>query len=87
MLRVLISEAILMSTFNIWRGDSNEYPQHMFLGDSNGHPQHMFLWRTDENYPLIIIKYLPYLFFWICKDNLLHIITVLSNGYLEFRGQ
>ena len=32
-----------------WRGDSNEYQQHMFL------------WRTDENYPSIIIKYPPYL--------------------------
>ena len=28
------------------------------------YPQHMFLWRTDENYPLIIIKYPPYLFHW-----------------------
>ena len=35
-----------------WRGDSNEYPQHMFL------------WRTKENYPLIITKYPPYLFHW-----------------------
>ena len=24
---------------------------------------HMFLWRTDENYPSVIIKYPPYLFF------------------------
>ena len=31
-----------------WRSESNEYPQHIF-----------FLWRTDENYPLIISKYLP----------------------------
>ena len=23
----------------------------------------MFLWRTDENYPSVIIKYLPYLVF------------------------
>ena len=53
------------------RGDSNEYPQHMFFveaflifcrGDSNEYPQHMFLWRSDENYPLIITKYPPYLF-------------------------
>ena len=43
---------ILMSTHNIcfWRGDSNEYPQHMFSC------------RTDENYPSIIIKCPPYLF-------------------------
>ena len=34
-----------MSTHNIFfhRGDSNEYPQHKFL------------WRTEENYPSIII--------------------------------
>ena len=32
-------------------------------GDSNEYPQHMFLWRTDENYPSIIIKYPPYLSF------------------------
>ena len=35
---------------NICKGDCNEYPQHMFL------------WRTDKNYPSIIIKYPPYLF-------------------------
>ena len=34
-------------------------------GDSNEYPQDMFLWRTDENYPSIIIKYPPYLFHWI----------------------
>ena len=38
-----------MSTHNICRGDSNEYPQHMFL------------WRNKQNYPLIITKY-PHLF-------------------------
>ena len=31
-------------------------------GDSNENQQHMFLWRTDENYPSIILKYPPYLF-------------------------
>ena len=44
-----LGEAILMSTHNTFlrrtQGDSNEYPQHMFL------------WRTLENYSLIIIKY------------------------------
>ena len=42
-------------------------------GDSNEYPEHMFLWRTDENYPSIIIKYPPYLFFWksnTCKINI-----------------
>ena len=29
--------------------------------DSNEYPQHMFLWRTDKNYPSVIIKYPPYL--------------------------
>ena len=33
-------------------------------GDSNEYPQHMFLWRTGENYPSVIIKYPPYLFYW-----------------------
>ena len=35
-----------------WRGNSNEYPQHM-------------LWRTNENYPRIIVKYLSYLIHWV----------------------
>ena len=34
-----------------------------YAGDSNEYPQHMFLWRTDENYFSIIIRYPPYLFF------------------------
>ena len=33
------------------------------LGDSNEYPQHMFLQRTEENYPSINIKYPPDLFF------------------------
>ena len=55
------------------QGDSNEYPQHMFLccgyslespqqGDSNEYTQYMFLWRNKQNYPLIITKYPPDLF-------------------------
>ena len=35
-----------------WRGNSNEYPQHLFL------------WRNKQSYPLIITKYPPYLFHW-----------------------
>ena len=31
-------------------------------GDSNEYPQHMFLWSNKQNYPLIITKYPPYLF-------------------------
>ena len=34
-------------------------------GDSNEYPQHTFLWRTGKNYPSIIIKYPPYLLFWV----------------------
>ena len=34
-----------MSTHNIGRGDSNEYPQHRFL------------WRNKQNYLLFITKY------------------------------
>ena len=45
---------------NICCGYSLELP---WRGDSNEHPQHMFLWITDENYPSIIVKYPPYLFF------------------------
>ena len=33
-------------------------------GDSNEYPQYMFLWRIDENYPSIVIKYPLYLVFW-----------------------
>ena len=25
----------------------------------------MFLWKNKQNYPLIFIKYVPYLFYWI----------------------
>ena len=38
---------------------SLESPQR---GDSNGYPQHMFLRRSKQNYPLIITKYPSYLF-------------------------
>ena len=40
-------EAVLMSTHNI----------RFSWGDSNKYPQHMFLWRMDKNDPSIIIKY------------------------------
>ena len=33
--------------------------------DSTDYPQHMFLWRTEEKYPLIIIKYPSHLFQWL----------------------
>ena len=36
-------------------------------GDSNEYPQHMFLWRNKKKYPLIITKYPPYLFYCLRK--------------------
>ena len=36
---------------------------HNSRGDSNEYPQHVFLWRTDDTYPSVIIKYPPDLFF------------------------
>ena len=45
---------------DVLSGFSLESPQ---LGNSDEQPQHMFLWKTGENYPQIIIKYPPYLFF------------------------
>ena len=39
-------------------------------GDSDKYQQHTFLWRTDENYPSIIIKYPPYLFHWYFHEKL-----------------
>ena len=32
----------------------------------------MFLWRNNENYPLIILKYLLYLFHWVLKTEQEH---------------
>ena len=46
---------------NICCGYSLESPH---WGDSNEYPQHMFLRRNKQNYPLIITKYPPYLFHW-----------------------
>ena len=42
-------------------GDSNEYPKQWWRGDSSEYPQHTCLCRTEEKYPLIIIKYSHYL--------------------------
>ena len=49
-------------------GYSLESPPHR--GDSNEYPQQMFLLRTIENYPLIIINYPPHLFY--CWHNTVH---------------
>ena len=44
--------ALIRIARNICCGYSLESPRR---GDSNEYPQHMFLWRTIENYPLMII--------------------------------
>ena len=49
----------------IAEGYSLELPQR---GDSNEYPQHMFLWRNKQNYPIIITKYPSYLI--ICSTDL-----------------
>ena len=54
---------------NICCGYSLESPR---WGNSNEYPQHMFLWRTDKNYFLIIIKYPPYLFHWFPLTGVWH---------------
>ena len=46
-------DAFVTDTGEARRGATNEYPQHMFL------------WRNNQNYPLIVTKYPPYLFY--CK--------------------
>ena len=54
----------------------------MLWGDSNEYPQHMFLWRTDKNYPSVIIKDPPYLF----DDNkriIFHISPLKHNLQLS----
>ena len=43
-------------------------------GDSIECPQHICLWRTYKNYPSVIIKHPPYLFFW--RNSLARAFTV-----------
>ena len=47
----------------------------------------MFLWRTEENYPSVIIRYPPSLFF--CDTHRLFVISVivvsLEGGNVEFK--
>ena len=52
--------------------------------DSNEYPQHMFLWSNKQNYPLIITKYPPYLFF---RINTVNLLSSLHNfSILEVLG-
>ena len=55
-------------------------------GDSNEYPQHMFLWRNKENYPSIIIKYPPYLFFWPSFSSRLPSILSPSQSMSMYRN-
>ena len=57
--RVFENNLRYFSIKNICCGYSLESPRR---GNSNEYPQLMFLWRTIENYPVIIIKY-PHLFY------------------------
>ena len=71
----------LISPLNVYCGYSLELLQQ---GDSNEYPQRMILWRTDENYPLIIIKYPSYLFHWFQESldfNTFQILWILSSCF------
>ena len=39
----------------------------------------MFVWRNIENHPLTVIKYPPYLFFWIVKNTLVGLCCLDVN--------
>ena len=65
----------LESPRNICSGYSLESPRR---GDSNEYPQYMFLWRTIENYPSIITKYPPYLFH--CEEGTAKLTKICVYG-------
>ena len=56
---VNLGKSSIFLHINIYCGYSLESPRQ---GDSSEYPQHTFLWKTEENYPLFIIEYPPYLF-------------------------
>ena len=64
---------------NICCGYSLESPRR---GDSNEYPQHMFLWRTIKSCSLIIIRYPPYLFYCRQTQRLTSKVEVKSNNAL-----
>ena len=66
---------------NLCCGYSLESPRR---GDSNEYPQHMFLWRTDENYPSIINQ-IPSLSVLLDKRKNLHLLSFFHGivGDLE----
>ena len=51
-------------------------------GDSNEYPQHMFLWRNKQIYPLTITKYPPYLSHCITLAN--NLFPSLSRMAIAF---
>ena len=51
---------------NVCCGYSLESPGR---GDSNEYPQCMFIWKNMENYPFIITEYPPCLFLWMIQDS------------------
>ena len=53
-------------------------------GDSNEYPQHIFLLRNMKNYPSIIIKYPPYLFFCCPEEQLTSDLTGPLRFFCEF---
>ena len=48
------------------------------------YPQHLFLWRTDENYPSIVIKYPHYLVFWTVLRNFLNPHVCFAEAKISF---
>ena len=60
---------------NMCYGYSLESPRR---GDSNEYPQHMFLWRNNDNYPLIILKFLHCVY----RNGSKHLAT--SNSAVTF---
>ena len=46
---------------------------------------HMSLWRTDKNYPLIITKFSPYLFFW--KTPRSHLLWTQSKAFSNINNK
>ena len=56
-------------------------------GDSNEYPQHMFLWRNKQNYPFIIMKYPPLTFHWrFHKIELIYLLCWLQNLGIKLKS-
>ena len=55
-------------------------------GDSNEYPQHMFLWKNKQNYPLLITKYSPYLFHWSHQSDFVYNEQHVIMGIYELEN-